>query len=240
MSEAKAPTIDLLGETVRYEVRRSEDATEPRIDVGIEGVTVVVPEDSTVQPESLLSENAAWVIEKKHKFDNFREEVPDRNFEAGVTFPYLDDPHEIHIERRSASVVSKGEFRLAEHHVNQTSVKRALESLYRRVAREHFEERAGHFADAMGLEFSNIEVRNQRTKWGSCSPTGTLGLNWRLMMAPPEIVDYIIVHELAHLREPNHNDNFWELVAEFDSEFESHAEWLNEHSPRLIFSDDDL
>jgi predicted metal-dependent hydrolase len=92
----------------------------------------------------------------------------------------------------------------------------------------------------MDVEYEQIEVRNQRTKWGSCSTTGTLGLNWRLMMAPPEVVDYIVIHELAHLRESNHNDAFWSLVADYDPEYQDHAEWLEEHSTQLIFTTDDV
>jgi predicted metal-dependent hydrolase len=92
----------------------------------------------------------------------------------------------------------------------------------------------------MGVGYEQIEVRNQRTKWGSCSTTGTLGLNWRLMMAPPEVIDYIIIHELAHLRESNHTDAFWSLVAEYDPEYKAHAEWLEQNSSRLIFDDSDL
>lgn len=59
-------------------------------------------------------------------------------------------------------------------------------------------------------------------------------------MAPPDVIDYIIIHELAHLREASHNKEFWSLVAEYDPEYESHAEWLAEHSSRLIFSEEDL
>jgi len=92
----------------------------------------------------------------------------------------------------------------------------------------------------MGVEYEQIEIRRQRTKWGSCSTNGTLGLNWRLMMAPLEIVDYIVIHELAHLREPNHTDEFWSLVSEHDPEYEAHAEWLTEHSAELVFSETDL
>lgn len=240
MPEPTPRELDLLGNSVSYEVRRSEEATEPRIDVDIRGVTVVLPEDSSVDPETLLADNAAWVIEKKRKYDEYREQVPDRHFEAGETFPYLDESHEVVIEQRPTSDVVDGEFRLAEHHVEQTSVKRALETLYRRKARERFEERANHYAEEMDVVYEEIEIRNQRTKWGSCSTTGTLGLNWRLMMAPPEIVDYIIVHELAHLREPNHSNEFWSLVAEHHPEYEEHAKWLDEHSTRLIFSEEDL
>jgi predicted metal-dependent hydrolase len=157
-----------------------------------------------------------------------------------VVFPYLDEPHEVIVERRPLSSVVDGEFRLANHHVEQTSVKRALETLYRRKARERFERRADHFASVMNVDYEEIHVRNQRTRWGNCSTTGTLGLNWRLMMAPPDVLDYVVIHELAHLREPNHTDAFWSLVAERDPDYEGHAKWLDENSVRLIFDTDDL
>jgi predicted metal-dependent hydrolase len=240
MAKTQQREIDLLGETVEYDVRRSSDATEPRIDVDIHGVTVVVPESDEVQPADLLKENAVWVIEKKREYDAYRAEVPERNFKEGATFPYLGEQCEVVVERRPSSSVEDETLWLARHHVEDTSVKRALETLYRRKAREVFEERADHFAEQMEVEYEQIEIRNQRTKWGSCSTTGTLGLNWRLMMAPREIVNYIVIHELVHLRESNHTDSFWSLVAEHDPDYESHVTWLEENSTQLIFSDEDL
>ncbi|MWV40711.1 SprT family zinc-dependent metalloprotease [Natrialba sp. INN-245] len=240
MPEMDSRETPLLGKSVSYDVRRSPEATEPRIDVDIRGVRVVLPQASSEDPETLLRENAAWVLEKKREYDTYRKQVPDRTFEIGETFPYHGDPHEIVVEQRPTSRVSDGRFRLARHHVEQTSIQRALETLYRRKAREWFENHADQYAAEMGVEYEEIEIRNQRTKWGSCSSTGTLGLNWRLMMAPPEIGEYIVVHELAHLLEQNHTDDFWSLVAEYDPDYTEHARWLDDNSTRLIFSTDDL
>ncbi len=240
MPETSSDKTTLLGTTVPYEARRSTEVTEPRIDVDIQGVRVVLPETSTEDPEELLIENASWVIEKKQKYDSFREQVPDREFKVGETFPYHSKPHEIVVEQRSSSDVVDQEFRLAEHHVDQTSIQRALETLYRRKAREWFEERADQLAQEMGVGYDEIEIRNQRTKWGSCSTSGTLGLNWRLMMAPPEIGEYIVIHELAHLREQNHSDEFWNFVGEHDPKYKTHAQWLQKNSTQLVFSMADL
>lgn len=240
MSKTEPREADLLGHQVEYDVRRSSEATKPRIDVDIHGTTVVIPEGVGVDPEELLKDNAAWLIEKKQKYDTYREQIPDRAYEEGAMFPYLGEEYEVVIERRSSSQIEDETFRLAEHHVEQTSVKRALETLYRRKARETFEERAEHYATEIGVAYEQIHIRNQKTKWGSCSSTGTLSLNWRLMMAPLEIVDYIVIHELAHLLEANHSDSFWALVAEYDPEYEAHAQWLEENSTQLIFSEDDL
>ncbi len=240
MAKSQHYEIDLLGNTIEYEVCRSTDATKPRIDVDIHGVTVVLPEPEEKAPTQLLRDNAAWVVEKTREYDRYRKKAPKRCFEEGESFPYLGQPHEIIVEQRPSSSVVDGTFRLAEHHVANTSVRRALETLYRRNARQRFGRRADHFAEEMDVEYDQIEIRNQRTRWGSCSTNGTLGLNWRLMMAPPEIIDYIIVHELAHLREANHSPAFWSLVAENDPKYESHAEWLRKNSSRLIFSEADL
>lgn len=240
MSETSPRQTTLLGQTVPYETRRSTEATEPRIDVDIQGVRVVLPDDATDNPEQLLSENAAWVLEKKQKYETYRQQVPNRGFAVGETFPYHGEPHEIVAERRSTSEVVDQEFQLAKHHVDQTSIKRALEALYRRKAREWFERQADQLAQEMGVEYDTIEIRNQRTKWGSCSSSGTLGLNWRLMMAPPMIGKYIIIHELAHLREQNHSEEFWLFVAEHDPEYKNHAQWLQQNSTQLVFSEADL
>lgn len=240
MPETISRTATLLDRDISYEVRHSDEATEPRIDVDIHGVRVVLPENSTTEPEELLLENAAWVIEKKRKYDTYREQVPDREFEPGETFPYLGDEYEIVVEKRPSSEIVENAFRLAEHHVKQTSIKRALETLYRRKAREYFEKETDRFAGEMGVKYDKIEIRNQRTKWGSCSTSGTLGLNWRLMMAPPDVVEYVLVHELAHLREQNHTDEFWSIVGEHDPDYEDHAEWLEKNSVNLVFSNQDL
>ena len=240
MPERASREVTLQGEKVAYEARHSDEATEPRIDVDIHGVRVVLPANSTTDPEVLLSENAAWVIEKKQKYDSYREQVPDREFEPGETLPYLGEEYEIVVEKRPSSEAIENALRLAEHHVEQTSIKRALETFYRRKAREYFENEADRLADEMEVEYDKIEIRNQRTKWGSCSTSGTLGLNWRLMMAPPDVIEYILVHELAHLREQNHTDEFWSILAEHDPDYVDHAEWLEENSTQLVFSPDDL
>jgi len=240
MAESHHHEIDLLGNTVEYEVSYSSDASKPRIDVDIHGVTVVVPKSEEVRPAELLRENAAWVVDKQRNYDSYREQVPDRAFESGEQFPYLGEDRELVAEPRPIHGVTEDAIRLRKSTVEQSSVEQVLEYFYRNKARQHFTARADHYAQEMGVEYEQIEIRNQRTKWGSCSTTGTLGLNWRLMMAPPSIIDYIIVHELAHLVEQNHTENFWQLVEEHIPDYEEKADWLHENSVNLIFTEGDL
>ncbi|OYR66952.1 M48 family metallopeptidase [Halorubrum ezzemoulense] len=233
-------TTTLAGEEVTYEVSRSDDATQPRIDAGIDGITVVLPASLDEDPETVLMENAGWVLEKKTKFDQYRADIPDRTFEAGERFPYLGEDHELIIEPRQKSEVVDQTIRLRQSAVDQSSVERALRNFYRREAREYLSKRLDQFAGGMELDYDGVQIRNQRTRWGSCSTNGTISLNWRLLMAPPEVIDYVVVHELAHLREPNHTDAFWSLVAEYIPGYETHEDWLEENSTRLVFSADDL
>jgi predicted metal-dependent hydrolase len=233
-------TTTLAGEEVTYEVSRSDDATRPRIDAGIDGITVVLPSTIEQDPETLLADNASWVLEKKTKFDRYRAAIPDRTFEAGEQFPYFGENHELIVESRQKSEIVDETIRLRRCAVEQSTVERALRNFYRREAREHFSDRLEHFAGEMGLAYDNVQIRNQRTRWGSCSTNGTISLNWRLMMAPPDIIDYVVVHELAHLQEPNHTTEFWRLVGEYDPNYAKHSDWLDDNSARLIFSDDDL
>src|SRR5258707_15819126 len=82
----------------------------------------------------------------------------------------------------------------------------------RRAARELAAMLVEDEAAALGVEVSRIQIRDQRTRWGSCSPSGTLSFNWRLVLAPFEVLDYVVVHEECHLREANHSGRFWSLV----------------------------
>ena len=240
MPEAQRREIDLLGNVVEYEVRHSPDASEPRIDVDIHGVTVVVPEEDDVQPTELLKENAAWVVDQKRKYDAYQEQVPDRTFEAGERFPFLGEDRELVIETRQKHEVDEESIRLRMSAVEQSSVKQVLENFYRSRAREYLTERTDHYAERMAVEYEKLELRNQRTRWGSCSTGGTISLNWRLIMAPPDVVDYIVAHELAHLTEQHHGREFWQLVGEHIPDYKEKAEWLEQNSAKLVFSKEDV
>ncbi|MDS0280556.1 M48 family metallopeptidase [Halomicroarcula sp. S3CR25-11] len=229
-----------MGNPIEYEVRRSADANEPRIDVDIHGVTVVLPESENARPSRLLKENAAWVVDQQRKYDSYREQVPDRTFEAGECFPLLGQDRELVIESRQKHEVDEDSIRLRKSAVEQSSVKRVLENFYRSRARDYLTDRTDHYAEQMGDEYEKLELRNQRTRWGSCSTGGTISLNWRLIMAPPDVVDYLVVHELAHLTEQHHGREFWELVGEHIPEYKEKAKWLEQNSTNLIFTKSDL
>jgi predicted metal-dependent hydrolase len=104
----------------------------------------------------------------------------------------------------------------------------------RRAARELVTMVCEDEAQALGVRWSRIEIRDQKSRWGSCSTRGTLSFNWRLVLAPYEVLDYVVVHELCHLREANHSRRFWKLVETRRPDWRRQRDWLHEHGPELL------
>jgi hypothetical protein len=103
----------------------------------------------------------------------------------------------------------------------------------RRLARGRIATVAEREAPRLGVTYSRIAIRDQRTRWGSCSSRGTLSFNWRLVLAPLEILEYVVVHELCHLREPNHSPRFWSLLESVRPRFRGERDWLVRHGWEL-------
>ena len=108
------------------------------------------------------------------------------------------------------------------------------ESEARRAARQVVARMAENGAERIGVRYAAIRIGRQRTLWGSCSPRGTLSFNWRLVLAPLDVLDYVVVHELCHLRVPNHSPRFWALVERHRPQWRQQREWLREYGPELL------
>jgi predicted metal-dependent hydrolase len=109
----------------------------------------------------------------------------------------------------------------------------ALEPWYRRRARAAVSETAEREAARLGLGYDRIRIADQRTRWGSCSTRGTLSFSWRLVLAPRRVLDYVVVHELCHLRHPNHSPRFWAELDAARPEWRAEARWLRDHGREL-------
>ncbi len=104
----------------------------------------------------------------------------------------------------------------------------------RREARVVVTEVAEAVARRLGVSYAAIQIRDQRTRWGSCSPSGTLTFNWRLVLAPHAVLDYVVVHELCHLLEANHGPGFWRLVEQQRPDYKVPRAWLRRHGHELL------
>ncbi|OUQ15671.1 metal-dependent hydrolase [Lachnoclostridium sp. An14] len=109
----------------------------------------------------------------------------------------------------------------------------ALEARYRELARAVIGQRVSYFAAKMGVTYGRISIRDQKTRWGSCSGRGNLNFNWKLVLMPPEVLDYVVVHELAHRKQMNHSPLFWAEVGRVLPDYESRRRWLKEHGKEV-------
>lgn len=115
----------------------------------------------------------------------------------------------------------------------KTPSEKRLEAIYRKAAREYFPKRVSHYARMLGVTYGKISIRDQKTRWGSCSSEGNLSFNWRLILAPPDVLDYVVIHELCHRKEMNHSKEFWALVESLMLEYKERRKWLRENGNNL-------
>ena len=115
----------------------------------------------------------------------------------------------------------------------KTPSEKRLEAIYRKAAREYFPKRVSHYARMLGVTYGKISIRDQKTRWGSCSSEGNLSFNWRLILAPPDVLDYVVIHELCHRKEMNHSKEFWALVESLMPEYKERRKWLRENGNNL-------
>lgn len=153
-------------------------------------------------------------------------------FAGGRLRLILDASH--HGKHRTA-ITEEGELRLFVDSQAPESLRNALEAWYRRQGRRVFAERVAYWNAQFGFSYGRIAIRDQKSRWGSCSRQGNLNFNWRLLLAPLAVLDYIVIHELAHLKEGNHSPRFWALVAEKCPNYREQRDWLRQHGPELQF-----
>lgn len=212
-------------------MRRSLRAKRMRLLVRGGGIELVVPKRANrAVAEEFLRSAAGWIGGQTLKLQlNFQQ------IERGVVW-YRGERFRIvlDMDRETKGVA---ELRSGTALVTAFTLEEAesvLVQSLRGEARRIFEARVSFFAEVMGVAPARVRIGDQRSRWGSCSARGTISLNWRLVMAPAEVLDYIVVHELAHLREMNHSRRFWEIVESFYPSYREQEVWLKENGFRLM------
>lgn len=202
------------------------------------------PPASPADPPSPLG-GTALVAEIKQFLENLGRDFPQifpvppaKRPPAVRRIPYRGAELELRVARESACELStvletEGGLTIVRSENDGARPADLLREWYRRKAGEVFARRAAHWSAAMGVGYSRIRIRDQRTLWGSCSREGSLSFNWRLVMAPPEVLDYLVIHELAHLLEMNHSRRFWRHVSSWCPDYRGRRRWLREHSREL-------
>lgn len=189
-----------------------------------EGKLVVLAPAELPLPEiERIVELNALKIRSWRRRSLFRPAAPVKGFTEGELFPLFDRQYPLHLSSRlllfdNAFLVMRG---------TQEEIKAQLETLYRRLARQLLPEKCAQFAKVMGVEPASVGITGAETRWGSCSSRKHLSFCWKLMLVPEKLADYVVCHELAHLREMNHSSRFWAVVASVIPDWKERRAQLN-------------
>ncbi len=211
---AEQRTVELAGTPVTYTLKRtSRRSIGLRIDD--RGLTVNVPlRASEKWLHSVLQDKARWVVEK---MENWQAKKPaPQQWVDGAPILFRGEAFILRIVSSLFNAPPQLHGTYLVVHVSQAdnpaAIEKTVERWYRRVALQLFEECVAHFAPLMNVSPREIKLSAARTQWGSCTVRGTVRLNWQLIKMPLRLIDYVVVHELAHLVEMNHSAAFWRVV----------------------------
>lgn len=218
-----------LADGIFYTVRRSDRARRVRVTVeATRGVEVVLPRRAAERDAAAaVRELRPWIERRLRAVGEQRAAVAAR----GDSVPYLGTTLTIVPQAGRTRVVQRDHTLLTP--VGEDRVP-ALERWYRRMAKPEIAPRVQRAAAQLGSSYTTLSIRGQRTRWGSCSAKGALSFNWRLLMAPEPVLDYVVWHEVCHLEAMNHSPRFWSLVAANCPDYREQAAWLRRHGGTLI------
>lgn len=241
------PTITLQGRRIEYAITRSRRARYVRLTITLgKGLRVSAPLRVAERDiPAYIHEKADWVLRKLDEFARLERHMPHPTYRHGSQVRFLGHAYTLHVKveprRRSRVRIDGDVIEVSVPDAWETEerrtdvVARILTTWYGMQARRAIPPRVAQHAARMGITHARITIRRQKSRWGSCSSTGNLSFNQALMLLPVAVIDYVIIHELAHRVHLNHSKAFWELVERYCPDRRHHQHWLRAHAWYLDF-----
>ena len=237
----KICSIFIGGKELKYILKRSSRKT---IGIAIEkngSVKVISPTKvSENYINQLLQQKSDWIVKKLKEFETRTFKIKkSKEFEEGESFSYLGKEYKLKLF--NSSTLKKPVVRLNgenliiafPNRIEAEKLREALKQWYVVQFKLIIAERVKHYSSIIGVIPKKITIREQKTRWGSCSARGNINLNWKLIMASLEVLDYVVIHELCHMREMNHSKEFWKLVEGVFPQYKKCRAWLKENGDAL-------
>jgi predicted metal-dependent hydrolase len=224
-------------EEIEYTVRRSSRARHARIVVDASGVEVVLPQRMALRHvPPFVEEKRRWIERTLRRFREAELAVP--LLADGEAVPYLGRSMLLRIRvepgRVRPFVSRRGDvLHVKVGEAGPDAVRDALERWYKRRARVEVAARLDAAVRRAGTRYTRLTIRSQRTRWASCSSSGAMSFNWRLLLAPEPILDYVVEHEVAHLEVLDHSPRFWKLLASRCPRYREYERWLRVNGTAL-------
>ncbi len=217
-----------MAAVTEYSLRRSSRARRVRVSVDGSGdVSVTLPRRAPLRAaDEAVRELAPWIERRRRALARVASEVA----RTPGTVPYLD--HELRLVPQPGRTRAhrRGDELLVPAHDHGV----ALERWYRRAARAEIAPRLDAAVARAGTSYTGLTIRGQKTRWASCSTTGAMSFNWRLLLAPEAVLDYVVEHEVCHLEVMDHSPRFWRLLEARVPDWREHAAWLRRYGSTLV------
>ena len=180
----------------------------------------------------LIEKKKMWIYEKVNHPQKYKSKSNGKEFVSGTAIMYLGRNYRLDIiSTKQDGLVFRSKFIISKH--SRQNAKKLFMDWYRNKAKGKLIPRIKQFANNLGVDYSKIIITDMKYRWGSCSPKNNLNFNWRLVKAPTYVIDYVIVHELAHLIELNHTKEFWHIVSVQVPNYKKAKDWLKEYGHLL-------
>ncbi len=188
--------------------------------------------------KEVLEEKRQWIFRKLSDVKKRQSKSIQHTYTAGDTFYYLGKPYTLNVQeiffiKNPVVNVKEDMIQIMVSSKTVPNIKAALEHWYRLQAERVIQERITHYQAFFSVEPSMIQVKEQKKRWGSCSSARKLMFNWRIVMAPIDVLDYIVVHEMCHMVHMNHSSNYWTLVKKIMPDYKVKQQWLKDNGLML-------
>jgi hypothetical protein len=212
------------------------------LEIGRDGSLIVrAPKKAPIETiEKIVAEKQKWIIEKQQVMRARLQSIPDRKFLTGETFLLLGKEYPLLVSEDAMPHLSFSGYKFVLRKRYQGQARRLFFVWYRKKAAEIIPPRVTHFAQLHSISFKKVNISWAASRWGSASSQGALNFSWRLAMAPTSVIDYVVVHELAHILEQNHSRRFWDRVSEMYPNYERARRWLAENGHLLTLGREDV
>jgi len=181
---------------------------------------------------SIVSKNKYWIHQRKKEIESRDPKFSPKEYVNGEGFLYLGDFYKLTIvDNQNEPLIFKNGFYLSKNAL--PNARDVFIEWYKKEAYKKISERVEWYAKKEGYEYNKIKITNAQKRWASCSPLGNLNFSWRLIMSPLRVIDYVVIHELVHLKENNHSKSFWNKVKVIMSDYEKYDDWLKKNGHLL-------
>lgn len=240
-----ATSLNIQGTIIPYEERKNSRSKRLSLRIGPDKVRVTAPCKATRREiREFVRANQDWILAHWLKIQEELFQIPERQYQDGETLSVLGQSLELKILKVNQKTIrlrylqeeKRIEIRLPEGIAQEDqneAIREILEKGMKRKAREVFQAKLNKLSAQMGVSYKAFRLKEQKTRWGSCSSKGNINLNWRVILAPERVVDYLIIHELAHLKHMNHSPAFWDVVGQYCPEYNACRHWLKVNGESL-------